>query len=148
MHQYADGKGNGAVNLLETSKGSSDTHSGDYQQYIDKYAGGSVGGKDGKGGNFKNYYEKYMKRYNNQEQNNVVASAHDATNISALDAWKSAAEQNNKWYVPAAYASYANKNVERQYKERLNELEHPAKAGASSTPFDDETMLDAKADKG
>jgi len=131
--------GEDVVNLLEVSKGSSDQgSSSNYQQYMNKYAGGSEGGS-----NYKQYYqnymnkyaghgdsdyskyadyEKYIHRYNNHEQANVVRSAHDAQNMSQLDAWRDQSKQNVQWYVPAQYGKYANRNVDRQYNERMRQL--------------------------
>lgn len=100
---------------------------GDYQQYMKKYAGGSQGGSQG--GDYKQYYEKYMKKYAGHNQNSV-GSANDAKNETELDTWKSQTTSMVELYAPAAYAKYASKNIDRQYKHRLQELEHP---GASNS---------------
>merc|ERR1719217_277158 len=117
MHQYAGGDN---TNLLETSGSSAGTQStGDYQQYMKNYAGGYQKYAD---------YQKYQKRYHSKGHSNVVSAAHDAQNVSQLEAWRSQSMQNLQWYVPAGYSTYAEKTVDRQYAERLRELQQGAKS--------------------
>merc|ERR1711937_994299 len=70
----------------------------------------------------------YQKRYHSKGHSNVVSAAHDAQNVSQLEAWRSQSMQNLQWYVPAGYSTYAEKTVDRQYAERLRELQHGAKS--------------------
>merc|ERR1719487_2954082 len=187
MKQYAGGDkdaaakhqaGEDAVNLLEVSKGSSNQDSSDnYQQYMNKYAGGSQGGSQsgnyqqymkkytggGEGGsNYKQYYQNYMNkysghgdndyqkyadyqkyihRYNNHEQANVVRSAHDANTTSQLNAWRDQSKQNVQWYVPAQYSKYSNRDIDRQYNERMRQLEGGSTAENLDASFHSDSSL-------
>merc|ERR1719443_2564036 len=154
MKKYAGGSqgahkvSSDEVNLLAISGSSSHAtssdaqSSGNYEQYMKQYAGGTGGSQ---GGNYKQYYDKYMnkyagqgdyekysdyqkyiQRYNNEENNNVVRSAQDAQTVSQLDAWRDQSKQNVQWYVPSQYSTYANKDVDRRYNQRLSELQHGA----------------------
>jgi len=62
----------------------------------------------------------------------VVRHAHDAQNKSQLDAWRAAQKQNVELYVPDQYSKYAERNVDRQYKERLHELTKGASASTNN----------------
>lgn len=165
-----DGAGQGTLNLLEVapddslsssaSKKSSQTAS-NYEQYINKYAGGSKGGSQEGSGNYQQYlkkyagdasgedyqkfineygggdngyqryadYQKYIKRYSEHSNQIQIGSAHDAKTKTQLDEWRSSEKQNVMWYIPAAYSQYADNNIDRQYRNRLNELEHPSTQG-------------------
>jgi hypothetical protein len=178
MKKYAGGSqggsqaGKDSVNLLEVSKSSSDQgSSSNYEQYMNKYAGGSAGGS-----NYKQYYQQYMNnyaghgdsdyskyadyqkyihRYNNHEQADVVRSAHDANTTSQLNAWRDQSKQNVQWYVPAQYSKYSNRDIERQYNERLRQLDGDTSSTAQNldtsfhsdsslkSPFADVLNLDA-----
>merc|ERR1719333_1241379 len=125
MKQYAGGDkdaaakhqaGEDAVNLLEVSKGSSDQgssgnyqqfmskyaggsqggfQSGDYQQYMKKYAGGSQGGSQSQQGNYQKYYGKYMKQYVGGDKD--AAAKHQAGEdaVNLLEVSKGSSDQGS-----------------------------------------------------
>jgi len=156
------------VNLLAISGSSSHAtssdaqSSGNYEQYMKQYAGGTGGSQ---GGNYKQYYDKYMnkyagqgdyekysdyqkyiQRYNNEEHNNVVRSAQDAQTVSQLDAWRDQSKQNVQWYVPSQYSTYANKDVDRRYNQRLSELQHGATDKTAISAEDLDTSIKSPLD--
>merc|ERR1719281_2362718 len=135
--------------MASSQSSSSQDSSFDYQQYMKKYAGGGQGGQ---GGNYQQYYQKYMgknaggsggdselqanyekyadyqkymKRWHHQdaEEKGAVSHAHDAKNMSQLNAWKAQEEKQVEWYVPDEYSKASYKHLDEQYKERANELQ-------------------------
>jgi len=114
----------GSLDTLNlAAKADSSTGSqGNYKQYMDKYAGS---------------YEQYMKKYAGKYQKyqnyqndkacadkdaTKITSAKDAQNQQELQEWMQGALQKVKCFVPDEYASYSTKDIDRQYKRRLAEL--------------------------
>merc|ERR1711904_477943 len=95
---------------------------GNYQQYMDQYAG-----------SYKKYmnkyageYEKYQnyQKYKDCDSSGKVRSAKDANTTAQLDEWYKGAEMKVVCFVPDDYSAnkYASQEVDRQYKRRLAEL--------------------------
>jgi hypothetical protein len=112
-----------------------DKYAGSYEKYMKQYAGD---------------YQKYQnyQQYTDCGQTGAkkIASAKDANNTQELQEWKLGALEKVKCFVPDDYSSYATQTVERQYKNRLAELNT---AGAttldtksSSSPFVAEDAVD------
>jgi hypothetical protein len=146
------------LDLLATKSASKSSSNANYQQYMHKYAGGAGGQGSyqkymkqyagGKGnyqkymkeyaGSYKKYsdYQKYMKRYQNDEHD-VIRSAHDANNTAQLDKWKSQSSQAVKWYVPEDDSAYARHDIDKKYDTRLSELDNAAaKKGGADAPLE------------
>merc|ERR1712118_3736 len=107
---------------------------GNYQQYMNQYAGGQGGGSGDYqkymkqyAGNYAGQYEKYsdyqqyMKRY--QNEHGEIGSASDAKTKAQLDKWYAGANENLQAYVPDAYSKYAKHDIDKKYETRLAELE-------------------------
>merc|ERR1719240_1390291 len=138
------------------------SQSGNYQQYMKKYAGGGKGGSNytqyyqnymnkysGHGdSDYQKYadYQKYIHRYNNHEQANVVRSAHDANTTSQLNPWRDQSKQNEQWYVPAQYSKYSNRDIDRQYNERLRQLDGDTSSTAQNLDSSDSSLKSPFAD--
>merc|ERR1719191_1807457 len=129
MKKYAGGQGSGsATELLETgaddtkteqksSGGSSGNYqqymkkyAGDYEHYMKQYSGGSQGGSQSQSGDYRQYmkkyagdYEHYMKQYKSGSATELleVRSAHDAQNKSELNVWRAQSKKNTEMYVPS-----------------------------------------------
>lgn len=110
LTEYADGNGGGQ---------------GDYQQYYDKYMN-----KYAQNSGYQQYanYQKYIQRYENHldGESNSVRSARECKTAGCLNKWREASRQNVGWYVPTQYQSYSNNDIDRQYKDRLKELDNGA----------------------
>merc|ERR1711904_638234 len=149
LHQYTEGSQDSAspLELLEKSeKKSSEGHArrlqevksknsqGNYQQYMNQYAGAQGGGS----GNYQKYmkqyagnyagqyekysdYQQYMKRY--QNEHGEIGSASDAKTKAQLDKWYAGANENLQAYVPDASSKYAKHDIDKKYETRLAELE-------------------------
>jgi hypothetical protein len=148
MKKYAGSQGGDYQQYMKKYAGKR----GDYQQYMKKYAGKAQGGNYQQymkkyAGEYDKYsdYQVYIKRYENQlmDQDNVVNRAHDAQNVSQLDAWKDANTQDVQWYVPQEYQRMAHSDVESEYNRRLAELNNQAQsanAGVATDSTDDEVQ--------
>jgi hypothetical protein len=117
MKQYT---GSSAINLDAQSPQSSagSASSADYEKYMKKYAGAS------NGFDYQKYTDFAHKNFTKMRQENkdVVHEANDAQNKNQLDQWKEAQLKTVNQFVPAAYSKYANKNIEKLYNQRLQEL--------------------------
>jgi hypothetical protein len=98
----------------------SQAESGDYQQYIQKYVGGSQRGSS-------SVMELYAAPKSSAGEKEL-SSARDAKNRNQLDSWKTHEDLNVKKYVPNEYQHYAFADVEKDYAERLHQLENDTAA--------------------
>jgi len=102
---------------------------GNYQQYMNQYAGGQGGSADYMkqyAGQYAAQYEKYgdyQKYMKNNYHNEEIGSPKDCKTKVCLDEWYAGATGNVKTYVPGEYSKYADKTLDKQYQKRLAELE-------------------------
>jgi hypothetical protein len=127
MKQYAGASG-GYQKYMKQYAGSS----GGYDKYMKQYAGGSNGG--GYDTYMKQYASKYMNKNWTQTQTNLnaIPNPEDAKTKEELDTWKEAQQKKLEQFVPAAYVKYADKTLDQQYKQRLNELENATGSSEAS----------------
>eukprot|EP00746_Dinoflagellata_sp_MGD_P154911 gnl/MRDRNA2_/MRDRNA2_85113_c0_seq7.p1 gnl/MRDRNA2_/MRDRNA2_85113_c0~~gnl/MRDRNA2_/MRDRNA2_85113_c0_seq7.p1 ORF type:complete len:201 (+),score=43.84 gnl/MRDRNA2_/MRDRNA2_85113_c0_seq7:104-706(+) len=129
-----------AAGLLCVQAADSGSSGQNYQQYVDKYAG-----------NYKKYmkqyasdYQKYQntQKYMDCDSFGKVRSAKDANTTAQLDEWHKGAQKRVACYVPEDYSAnkYASEEVDRQYKNRLAELN---KDGTSTLATQDSSPFEA-----
>jgi len=135
MKQYAGaytggasgGSGGSATELAEQASPSKDTSggasAGGYDQYMKQYVGDGLQ----KYMNFgQKNWSKYQEKMNQQQANGAaIYTSQEAKDKIQLDGWRNAQEEKLNLYIPAAYSKFANGAIEKQYQQRLDELEHP-----------------------
>merc|ERR1719265_664460 len=84
-------------------------------------------------------YETYIKRYS-KKGSDTVASAEDAQNKTQLREWRAGAKQNVARYIPNQYGKYADREIDKKYAQRLDELEHPNRNTTQTQKHDDSTL--------
>jgi len=156
----------GHARRLQEIKSKPSNSQGNYQQYMNQYAGGQGGGSGdyqkymkqyagNYAGQYQKYsdYQQYMKRYQNGQ--GEIGSASDCKTKAQLDKWYAGANDNLRAYVPDAYSNYAKHDIDKKYETRLAEIEgvDDTSAGASSggpleiTNLDEEKTPIAKSAK-
>merc|ERR1711904_202591 len=149
----------GHARRLQEIKSKPSNSQGNYQQYMNQYAGGQGGGSGDYQKYMKQYagnysdYQQYMKRYQNGQ--GEIGSASDCKTKAQLDKWYAGANDNLRAYVPDAYSNYAKHDIDKKYETRLAEIEgvDDTSAGASSggpleiTNLDEEKTPIAKSAK-
>eukprot|EP00747_Dinoflagellata_sp_TGD_P159135 gnl/TRDRNA2_/TRDRNA2_177871_c0_seq1.p1 gnl/TRDRNA2_/TRDRNA2_177871_c0~~gnl/TRDRNA2_/TRDRNA2_177871_c0_seq1.p1 ORF type:complete len:381 (-),score=116.92 gnl/TRDRNA2_/TRDRNA2_177871_c0_seq1:402-1502(-) len=121
--------------------GSQQQQGGNYQQYVDKYAGDYASKymkqySKASNGDYKNMKDQYMQQYaskyqqyqNGQQQGMMMLDANNCTTMKELKDWRDQKMSMIQLYVPDDYQSYAKKSIDESYKSNADRIMHPSNA--------------------